>query len=171
MEDVLAHVGEDRPRTLQGGGCTADHKGQGAGRRAGGAARDGRIEQGNAARSGRQMDFACSLRSDGRTFQYQTAGRDHAKQTGVTQVQPFHMATGRQHADHHFGSADGIRGAAGGAGTLRGQFIHGAGHQIKHAEAVAGVEQVAGHGQAHMAKADKSDLSHCYCSPRCECRA
>ncbi|MCY1299947.1 hypothetical protein D9M70_494970 [compost metagenome] len=160
MEDVLAHGFEYRPRLLQRRRLAADHEGQGAGRGAGGAAGHRGVQQFDAACLGRRVHLARGLGGDGGALQHQAAGSDGFQQAAIAQQQPLHMLAGGQHGDHHLRTADGVPRIPRGRGAFGGQFVDGRLHQVVDREPVAGLEQVAGHGQAHVAKSDKGDLAH-----------
>ncbi|MNP56035.1 hypothetical protein D3C76_1507280 [compost metagenome] len=82
------------------------------------------------------------------------------EQAFVAEVEAFHMVAGRQHADHHVGALHRIAGTARGAGALGDQAVDGALHQIEHAQQVAGLEQIGGHGRAHVTESEEGDLFH-----------
>ncbi|MCY1544116.1 hypothetical protein D9M68_799740 [compost metagenome] len=169
MGDVLAHGGKDRPGFFQGGGFATDHEGQGTGRGAGGTAGNRCIEQFDAVFGGGFMHLARRLRGDGRALQYQGAALERSQQTAIAQVQAFDMTAGRQHANHHLGALHGIGGAAGGLRAFLGQFLDCGRYQVEDLEAEAGFEQVAGHGQSHVAETDKGNAGHCVSLVRIVC--
>ena len=71
------------------------------------------------------------------------------------------MLAGGQHGNHHLGALHCVLGAAGGLATFgldSGQRI---GAEVKGLDAVAGLDKVDGHGGAHIAQADESDLHVC----------
>src|SRR3546814_5012950 len=79
--------------------------------------------------------------------------------TGSAQIDRAHMLAGRQHGDHRLGS---LQHAARLAGDLQPGLVRrraGGRHDVEADHLMAGLGQVAGHREAHVAEADKSDRS------------
>ncbi|MNI66775.1 hypothetical protein D3C73_1223660 [compost metagenome] len=157
MHDVAAHLFQHRLERGEQFSAGADHEGQCAGRRAAGAAGNRRIAHVHAFGRSGLGHLARSLRIDGAAVHGRCA-RAHARQHAVVvQVDTAHMGCGRQHGDHQF--AVGCRFLGRGA-DLPAQFGELGQYglvQVEQVQLVPGLDQVAGHGGAHVAQADECD--------------
>ena len=135
----------------------ADHEGQRRRLGAADAARDRRVERGDAALGREPMRLARARHVDGRAIDEQRAlvrGRQH--------ILPHRqdMLAGRQHGNDDIGVFNTALGIGHDLHTIAGgRFARGR-HDVEAAHMLAAFDQIGRHGSAHVSKTDESDIRH-----------
>ena len=157
MDDVAPHLLQDRLGTGEMLLRAADHEGECPGFRPHHPARDRRIHKGAAGFCG-NIARRCDI--NGGTINHQ--GIRRARRRHATRAKPgiTHMLASGQHGDDVFGTTRRIRrtGRALGAGGHHGGNRRR--YQIKYRHLMAGLQQVARHMGAHIAKSNKTYPRH-----------
>ena len=161
MEDVGPHFFQHRAGAFQLRCAGTDHKGQRTGHGTAHATRDGGINKVNAGGLRSLRHLLAGGGGDGGAVNHQRAFGHAGQQANLpfaAQVQAFNVLAGGQHADDDFCALHRVLGADGRLAACRNHAGDGGGAEVKHFDVVAGFDQVDGHGAAHVAQADKSDL-------------
>src|ERR1700733_1885252 len=157
MHDALAHALEHRLAAREGVVGTADHEGERCRLGADDAARDRRIERGDAVGGCELMRLARALDVDGRAIDEQRVlprlWRD---------VVPYrqHVLAGRQHGDDDIGILKRRLGAACDLHAVLGRGIAQRRYEIESKDVAAGLDEIGGHRPAHVAETDESNSRH-----------
>ena len=158
MEDILPHHVQDRlcPRKCRLRAPT--HEGQRAGRRAGYATGNWRINHFEAPflRLNNRIPRGCDI--DGGTVNQQRTVLDNIHDLVIFEINRTDMLPGWQHGNHDLHT----RGSVGTAGRSTRAGIRSAFHSlrrnIERAHFVSGADQIGHHRPAHIPQPDKSDL-------------
>ena len=103
-------------------------------------------------------DLAGVQRVDGGRIDQQHAGLHVGQQAIVAEEHLLHMGGGRQHGDDHLDVVASYFGWRAERACAQGYGgLHGLGGKIEDAQVEAGLEQVGGHGPAHVAESDETD--------------
>ena len=167
MENVLAHGLQHRPRPLEGIAVAAHHKGQRARFRSAHAAGHGGIEHDQApGRGGLRQTPGCLRRNGGAIEKQGPRGKliQQAPLIRAREVNGFHVGSRGQHGQHHVRALRRRQSALGAPGPRRLRGNQRGLAQIKDRHLVALGQEVPGHGATHIAKANKANACHGFCS-------
>ncbi|MCY1540581.1 hypothetical protein D9M68_762300 [compost metagenome] len=158
MDQIAAHAGQHGAHLLEQRLGGADHEGQRAGLRADGAAGNRGIGQRIALglRGGREL--AHGGRIDGAGIDQRHAGAHAGEHAVFAKVGAAHVCGGGQHGDDEIRFRHGLARGVCAGGAFGAQRRDGGGIEVEHGQGVAGLEQVARHGRAHVAEADEGDM-------------
>ncbi|AEK62597.1 hypothetical protein CFU_2770 [Collimonas fungivorans Ter331] len=159
VENCLAHFFQVWLGQGKAFGGTADHESQGTGGSTAGAARNRRIEHGEAFVARRRRHLARSVGSDGRAVDQQRARRRLRQDAVGAEVGALNVAAGRQHRDDDPGCRHRGRQIAAGAAAAGDKLVDAGRQQVMAADLAAGLHQVQRHRQTHIAEADKNDVA------------
>ncbi|MNN08366.1 hypothetical protein D3C81_1212190 [compost metagenome] len=157
VDDVAAHLRQHR---LQGGEqrvAGTNHEGQGAGRSATGTTGHRCIGQVDALFGRSSRYIAGRLRVDGAAVNHRGTGLDTGQHTVFVEVHTAHVGSSWQHGDHQLALLRGVARRAADLPTELGKFSQHGLVQVEQVQLMPGLDQVAGHGRAHVAQADECD--------------
>jgi hypothetical protein len=164
VEDVLAHVGQDDLRLVEGLRLTPAHEGQGARRGCGDPTRHRGVHETNPLLCGSLPHPAGGSRVDGGAIQHGGAAVQLCQQAVVAEVDARHVFARGEHGDHVVHTARRIHRGLRHRGACILQIVAGCLRQVEYGDVVAGFHQVGGHRATHVAQSDKCYCRHCQCS-------
>ena len=158
MNDVLAHLLEDRLGFRERGITATDHESERPRGSTADATRHRGIDHLKAGLGGQRCNVTRAVDVDGRAVDQQNALADIRQY--VLLVDFAHMLAGRQHRDDDLGALDRFGGGSCLVGPLLDRRGDGRIGQVEGCDVVLGLGEVRGHRAAHVTKTNKGDFRH-----------